>query len=114
MMKIGAQDKKKVIIMVGLLVILIPLAIYNFGSVSGSSPAPPLVASPAPSPGGILSRSHVNQKKSSVPHERQNERQNPLDTSIHIGSLEASQKIEYTGENRNIFKMGAAPVKIDP
>lgn len=102
-MKIGAGEKKKVIIMAGLLVIAIPLMIYNFGSVLGSSPAPP---SGTPSPN--VEVSHPTQKQGGIPV-----REQTLDPSLRTDKLAASQKVEYTGGSRNIFKMQDAQVKID-
>jgi hypothetical protein len=109
-MKIGAEDKKKVIAMGVLLVIAIPLVIYNFGSfgsVSGSSP------SPSPAPATEVSQqqpdsgaNQVNQKKGPKVRER------TLDPTLRTDILAASQKVEYTGGSRNIFHVQEAPVNI--
>jgi hypothetical protein len=103
-MKIGAEDKKKVIIMAVLLVVAVPLLIYNFSSVSGSSPSPSATTT---EPGASASR--TAQKKSGIPQMREK----TLDPSLRTDILAATQKIEYTGGSRNIFKMQEAPVKIE-
>ena len=94
-MKIGAQDKKKVIIMAVLVVIAIPSVIHTFNSFR--SPAPAAAVSetqPAATPA-----SRGNQK--GIPRLRDNS----LDPTLHTDVLAASQKIEYTGGTRNIFRM---------
>lgn len=103
-MKLGAEDKKKVVIMAALLVIAIPLVIYNFGSfgsVSGSSPAPATAPAPQPSP----AVSAKAQKKSGIPQVREK----TLDPTLRTDILAASQKIEYKGGTRNIFHVQEAP-----
>jgi hypothetical protein len=106
-MKLGAQDKKKVIIMAALLVIAIPLAIYNFSSVSGStSPSPAAVA---PAPAASLSHVAAAPKRRGIPQVREK----TLDPTLRTDILAASQKIEYKGGARNIFRMDTAPVTID-
>lgn len=93
-MKIGAEDKKKVIVMAVLLVVAIPLAIhsFNFGSsdtaAASNVPASTTPATPAPAkkPGMKL-------------------RENTLDPTLHTNDLIASQKVEYPSSSRNIFRM---------
>lgn len=103
-MKIGAEDKKKLIVMAVLLAIAIPLAIYSFVSVSGSSASSvPEPAAPNPS------ASRPAQKKTGIAQQRDR----TLDPTLHTDLLAASQKIEYNGGKRNIFRMAeAAPVTI--
>ncbi len=104
-MKVGAEDKKKLIAMAVLLAIAIPLALYSFGSLGGSAPAP--AAEPqAPDP----SANRTTQKKTGIPRVRER----TLDPTLRTDILTASQKIEYSGGNRNIFRMQEAQVKIDP
>lgn len=103
-MKIGAEDKKKLIVMAVLLAIAIPLAIYSFVSVSGSSASSvPEPAAPNPS------ASRPAQKKTGIAQQRDR----TLDPTLHTDLLAASQKIEYNGGKRNIFRMAEAePVTI--
>lgn len=103
-MKIGAEDKKKLIVMAVLLAIAIPLAIYSFVSVSGSS------ASSAPEPAAPNpSANRPAQKKTGIAQLRDR----TLDPTLHTDLLAASQKIEYNGGKRNIFRMAEVePVTI--
>lgn len=104
-MKLGAEDKKKVIAMAVLLVVAIPLAIYNFSSVSGSTNAAP-ATSAAPAPAASVG--HATPKRRGIPQVREK----TLDPTLRTDILAASQKIEYTSSSRNIFKMDSAPVTI--
>ena len=98
-MKIGAQDKKKVIIMAVLLVIAIPSVIYTFSSLK--SPAPAAAVSEPQAAAPLSSRG----PQKGIPRLRDNS----LDPTLHTDILAASQKIEYTGGTRNIFRMEEAP-----
>lgn len=100
-MKIGAQDKKKVIIMAVLVVIAIPSVIHTFNSFQSPAPAA-AVSEPQPQPAATPA-SRGNQK--GIPRLRDNS----LDPTLHTDILAASQKIEYTGGTRNIFHMEEAP-----
>lgn len=110
-MKIGAEDKKKVIIMAVLLIIAIPLLIHTFSPVLGSGPSEPTVA---PSATPIVSEqdpvrpSERPAKKSGIPKVRER----TLDPTLRTDILAASQKIEYSGGDRNIFRMAEAKVNI--
>jgi hypothetical protein len=92
-MKIGTEDKRKLLWMIALLVIAIPLALYNFSSLFGSRSA-------------SASRAQAGQpKKPGTPLEN-------LDPTPRLDILEASRKIKYEGGSRNIFRM--EEVRITP
>jgi hypothetical protein len=93
-MKIGAENKKKVWLMVVLLVIAIPLVIYSFSTMNPSSSsvaAAPQTSTPAPAP--------ASAKKTGIPKIREG----TLDPTLRTDILLASQKIDYAGGKRNIF-----------
>jgi len=93
-MKIGAENKKKVWLMVVLLAIAIPLVIYSFTTTNSSSSsvaAAPQTSTAAPAPAPA--------KKSGIPKIREG----TLDPTLRTDILTASQKIDYTGGKRNIF-----------
>ena len=117
-MKIGAEDKKKLIIMAVLLVIMVPLVIHTvlslWGSSSSSSAAEPSAnssrnenASSEPDSNAPAPPSTPHSKKTGIP-----KMPNTLDPSLRTDILIASQKIEYSGGNRNIFQMGQPDVQI--
>ena len=103
-MKIGTEDKRKVTLMAVLLVIAIPLAIHSFGSFGDSGPAVP----PQPQPVTTTSANRPVTKKPGIPQVRAT----TLDPSLRTDILMASQKIEYTGGERNIFRVKEVPVAI--
>ena len=100
-MKIGAENKKQVRVMIVLLVVLLFVGIYNFVDFGTSSAASPATGSPSQpkKPGG-------SQLADST-----------LDPRLHWPALIASQSVKYE-PGRNIFRMEepkieavAAPVR---
>lgn len=89
-MKIGATNKKQVIIMGVLLAVLAAIVIYDFGRSGTSSAAPRQTAQ--------RGRAGAQQKA-----------QNDLDPTFHWEKLEASRRIKYE-PGRNIFTMEAPPM----
>jgi hypothetical protein len=92
--KIGAENKKQLRLMIVLLVILVLVAIYNFVDFGTSSAAAP------------ASSSSSQPKKSGTSQLADN----TLDPRIHIDALAASQKIKYE-PGRNIFRMEEAKIE---
>jgi hypothetical protein len=85
--------------MIALVAIAIPLALYEFSSVFGTSaaaPPPPAqgrTSSSAPKKSGVLQASSGT-----------------LDPTLHLGTLEASRHVKYEAGGRNIFRMEALPL----
>ena len=100
-MKIGAENRKQVIAMVVLLAIAIPLAIYEFPSIIGtSSAAPPAtVSTPTTTP------SRPSRKLQGPGQEAR------IDPRFRKDIFEASQNIKYEGGSRNIFVMEAPKIE---
>lgn len=94
-MKIGAENKKQVYWMIALLVIAIPLAIYEFGGMGTSAAAPPAPTSAsnagAKKGGPVLAASNM------------------LDPTLHTEILDASRRVKYEAGGRNIFRMEEPP-----
>ena len=87
-MKIGAEDKKKLMIMVVLLAIAIPLILYSLkGTLWGSESTPS-----APSAG-------VSRTTGGKPGSQD------IDPNLRLDILEASRNVKYEGGGRNIFQM---------
>jgi hypothetical protein len=102
--KIGAEDRKKVIVMAVLLLVALPLLVRNFGSFHTSS------ASSSPPRPAEANINHAVQKKGGIPKVREN----TSDPTLRIDILAAAQKIDYKGGARNIFRMEEAPQPIPP
>jgi hypothetical protein len=99
-MKIGVEDKKKVIIMSVLLILAIFLFIYEFGSTRGNSSSPVVASSPATA-GPTATPATPNNKKTGIFKTRER----TLNPTLQLDRLAASEKIEYSGATRNIFRM---------
>lgn len=94
-MKIGAANKKELIIMGVLLAVLAAVLIYEFAGSGTSSAAPPVSSTQ-----GSAKRGRPG--TASTP-------ENDLDPTVHLGTLEASRRVKYE-PGRNIFEMQAAPM----
>jgi hypothetical protein len=91
--KIGAANKKQVIIAVALLGILAAVVIYDLAGSGTSSAAPPATSTT------------VAQGKAGTKQIAQND----TDPTFHRSQLEESRKIKYE-PGRNIFEMQATPM----
>jgi hypothetical protein len=108
-MKLGAENKRNVIIAGVLFCVLAGLVIYQF--VGG--PARPVVVSQAPAArtatGAATTAANTN---ANGPAARKLNGSN-LDPALHLEKLELSESIEYAGSGRNIFSADSAPVAIE-
>lgn len=92
-MKIGAENKKQLSIMIVLLAILLLVGIYNFVNFGTSS-----AASPAPATSTQVAQPT---KKAGAPQLSDS----TLDPRLHVHELAASQNVKYEAGGRNIFRM---------
>jgi hypothetical protein len=111
-MKLGAENKRNVIIAGILVAILIGLGISQL--TGGPSTPPPAtttartpVLNPAPAvrtaaPGASASRSNGTEARK-LPSSN-------LDPALHLEKLASSESIEYAGNGRNIFSPDSAPI----
>ena len=116
-MKAGMEEKKKVVILVGLMAIIIPAAIWElYGYFAGPS-TPPRPAAPAPAP--IAQRTAPAATVPVVPGatpatttgpEAQRLSNDDLDPTLHLDKLAQSEDVDYSGTGRNIFSAESAPV----
>lgn len=107
-MKSGTEDKKKVIILIVLLAIVVPFAIWEIWGLFATPSAPRTVpiraAAPAVSPAAPSSELNGPEaEKISV---------NTLDPTLHLPKLAESENVDYRGTGRNIFSAESAPVAI--
>jgi hypothetical protein len=108
--KVGTEDKKKVIAVVVLMVVMIGLAIYQFaGGPSTPPPAPvkaPVAVRQVPAairPTGGVGGNAAGPEAKKLPG-------SGLDPSLHLEKLALSESIEYAGDGRNIFSADSAPM----
>ena len=95
-MKIGAENKKELIAMIVLTIIAIPSSIYLVKLLSGGPSATPAHVVSASAPAA--------QKESGEALSVRN-----LDPTVRTDRLAASQKVQYEGGRRNIFRMEEPP-----
>jgi hypothetical protein len=106
-LKLGAENKRNVVIVGVLLCVLAYLAISQLIG-SSRTPAPvtpaPRVATlhPAPQAPALANAGPEAKKRPGT----------GLDPSLHLDKLAASESLEYAGSGRNIFSADSAPVAI--
>lgn len=97
-MKLGAKNRKEVMIMAGLAVVAIVMFSRNVLDVGASAPAPSV-------------------EKNTTVKDQSAERsaRNSLDPSLRMGLLKTAENTEYKGNGRNIFKsMPDIPTPVAP
>jgi hypothetical protein len=100
--RIGAENKKQIIVMAVLLAILLAIGIYDIASSGHTSAAPP-PASSTTTP-AAATKPAIQGKTTPVQGA-----QNTLDPTLHLNVLEASRRVKYE-PGRNIFRMEEAPI----
>jgi hypothetical protein len=106
-MKAGMEDKRKVMILAGLGLVIAVLAVWELhGFFSGPAPTPKPVAA-TPQPG---TQAHVT--LTGQPAEAQHVANPAADVTLHLDRLALSEDVEYAGTGRNIFSAASEPVNI--
>jgi hypothetical protein len=112
--KVGTEDKKKVIAVIVLMGIAVVVGIWEFaGGPSTPPPAPPKVTVIRPGINAPIDRS--SGKSAGSAHgeaSRVATVGGGLDPALHLDRLAASESIEYAGSGRNIFSADSMPVEI--
>lgn len=111
-MKTGAEDKKKVYILIGLLAVIIPVAFLEMRGMFGGSPAPP-----PPPPVVTQQRAATARTAAATTHaqagpEAEKLAGSGIDPTLHLDKLAESEDVEYEGTGRNIFSADSTPVVI--
>ena len=114
-MKVGTEDKKKVIIVAVLFAIIVPAAIWEVYGYFASPSQPPRPAAVATTPRTRVAP--VNQASvpaDNAPAAPEAERVGGMviDPTLHLEKLAQSEEVEYEGTGRNIFSAESAPVEI--
>jgi len=104
-LKVGTEDKKKVIVVavlgVAVLVLLVRMLIQIFGG-SSAEPAQPSTA--ASRPASSTGSTKTAAKAASITN---------LDPTLHPELMAGAESLEYSGRGRNIFSMTSAPVVME-
>lgn len=109
-MKMGTEDKRKVYIFAGLMVLIIPIAIWElWGSFSSPTPA---VRPVAPAAVRTTSRGTTTAPSDAGPQAQRVSMNAGIDPTLHLDKLAQSEDVEYAGTGRNIFSADSAPVDI--
>jgi len=119
-MKAGTEDKKKVAILVGMLAIIVPVAIWELYGAFAGSPTPPRPMQQAPAP-AVQRNAAANPAASPATATAATagpaaERlgNDGIDPTLHLDKLAQSEEVEYAGTGRNIFSAESAPVIPEP
>jgi hypothetical protein len=107
---LGAENRNKTMLAIGLAVLALGMVVYRVMYPTGSAPATAgAAAPPAPTPGTIPARAAA--KRVIVSSQRRSARPaSSLDPTLQLGLLRSAEETTYTGSGRNIFR--AAPVVI--
>jgi len=103
--KLGAENKNKIVIMAVLLTILLGIGIYDFAGSGDTSAATPAPASSTTTSAPGAPRIAPDKKGAAQAA------QNNLDPTFHKNVLEASRRVKYE-PGRNIFRMEEAPIPV--
>jgi hypothetical protein len=111
-LKIGSEDKKKVIIagVLGIVVLglLVNVLMSYFGGSSAPAPAPPPTATVQPSRSAPPAAAPGEHSAVRIPGVSAS-----LDPTLHPEWMAHAESVEYTGNGRNIFSQFSAPPKIE-
>ena len=104
-MKIGAEDKRKVIVFGGLMALILVLAVWELHGFF-AAPTPRPVAAPQ------VAQRGAGATQAAGPEAQHISADATMDWTLHLDRLAASEDVEYAGTGRNIFSADSAPVNI--
>jgi len=115
-MKAGTEDKKKVAILIAMLVVIVPVGIWELYGVFATPTQPPRAVATAPqraaTNAGANARTTANAGVATAAPEAQRISVSDIDPTLHLDKLAQSEDVEYEGTGRNIFSAESAPVRI--
>ena len=106
-MKAGMEDKRKVMILAGLGVVIAVLAVWELSGLFSSPTSRPIAITVTPQRGANTVRNAA-----SAPQAQRVAMNADLDVKLHFDKLAASEDVEYAGTGRNIFSAASEPVVI--
>jgi hypothetical protein len=115
-LKVGSEDKKKVIIasvLGGIVLLLVGKTLWDSFGPSGTpapAPAPTVVSAPAavPTARTQMARNSGAHEAAKVPSSLAS-----LDPTLHPEWMAQAESLEYSGHGRNIFSQFSAPAEIE-
>lgn len=110
-MKLGAEDKKKVVVAIALAAIVLALVLWNVFSLVGpgsTQAPPPQEVAQSPAPPALTSQTGQEHQAVRVSGSLLH-----LDPTLHPEWMAAAESLQYHGTGRNIFSMSSAPVQIE-
>src|SRR5208282_3778927 len=99
---LGTENKRQVYLLIGLVVVIVGIGVYELIGMFSSTPAPSTAARPA-----VVGRTNT----ASGP-EAQKLSNAGIDPALHLEKLALSEDVIYAGTGRNIFSAESAPVAI--
>ena len=115
-MKLGTEDKKKVLVAAVLFAIIVPAAIWEvYGYfATPTRPTAPAAVITQPRPPAVRAAKSSAPAAAAAPAGPEAERVGGIivDPTLHLDKLAQSEDVEYEGTGRNIFSAESAPVNI--
>ncbi len=114
-MKVGTEDKKKVIIVAVLFAIIVPAAIwevYGYFAAPSQPPRPVAVAAPPRTRAVPVNQASAPAPNAPAAPEAERVGGMVIDPTLHLEKLAQSEDVDYEGTGRNIFSAESAPVEI--
>ncbi len=115
-MKVGTEDKKKVIIVAVLFAIIVPAAIwevYGYFAAPSQPPRPAAVAAPPRTRAVPVNQASAPTPNAPAAPEAERVGGMVIDPTLHLEKLAQSEEVEYEGTGRNIFSAESAPIRIE-
>lgn len=113
-MELGFNDKKKLYLLGGLLVVIVGLAAFEiYSNFAGGAPNPAAHQPATTTARTTAPRTSASPSGAPSPNQAAKVASINLDPALHLARLEASESVVYSGSGRNIFSADSAPVQIE-
>jgi hypothetical protein len=106
-MKAGMEDKRKVMILAGLGLVIAVLAVWELSGLFSSPTSRPIATTVTPQ-----RTANTGRNTTAAPQAQRVAMNADLDVKLHFDKLAASEDVEYAGTGRNIFSAASEPVDI--
>jgi hypothetical protein len=99
---LGTENKRQVYLLVGLVVVIVGIGVYELIGSFSSSPTPSVVARPT-----VVARTNAASGPEAAKLSNAG-----IDPALHLDKLALSEDVVYAGTGRNIFSAESAPIAI--